>query len=622
MVYHAGNKGRIFILENSGIIFLKMNKLSINPNKDPILRVFKKVVLLSTEFDDFEKKNLKKRQSPLFFPDEKTSNWKLFFTVMLALISLLAICFAVFYTNLNDKAKKDEIAAAEAISDVAMALTYAQINHINPLTQNWSNPEFLRNNFSAIVPPDCAFLADIDSHGKFNNCPYILRIYTNNDFSNFLVVALPEATLLQWLIPKSAIFVHSETMELRKIEDLRALNRLLVNPHTLNGANGQEITNLVKNGTLIPLTYLSAETKNLGFAPPKALALRRPGAENLIHNAPRYYQFSETYVERALNLNKSSENSREDLAKLQQEIAHILKLPNLILYSSDGIEAAIQAEKAFSTFIPFGKFLNGYVIFDTSGIISGSRLVMEEDYKKPYLNLTTEIAKMELSKDAENQHMHPAEFQLLALSSARSQALASIAKEINLLLDSQIQTYNPKFGEKLADLAIQFQQKDIEEKEKIGKVLTELYEGYSDIPLAHMLPHTKSAGLEHIVAEMLLRQSENLSEENLSQELIGAQLQMIKKAKTFAELDESATKAVNLLSLKLIPNPEQLIAYQNETKGLVTEKLEEFLLSSKSPMDTSEFTAENRNLLNHILEISWIHNSHETSFYLNEFDLL
>ncbi|HRD55011.1 MAG TPA: hypothetical protein PLC42_01300, partial [Parachlamydiaceae bacterium] len=315
-------------------------------------------------------------------------------------------------------------------------------------------------------------------------------------------------------------------------------------------------------------------------------------------------------------------NSREDLAKLQQETAHILKLPNLILYSSEGIERAIQAEKAFSTFIPFGKFLNGYIIFDAAQKISGSRLVMEEENHSPYLlTQEKEIVKANALKESEDLATHPVVFQLLALSSARSQTLAAIAKEINALLESQIHVYNPHFAEKLADLAIQFQQKDMEEKEKISKILKELYEGYSDIPVAHMLPHTKSAGLEHIVSEMLLRQSETLSEENLSQELIGAELQRIKKAKTFAELDESTTKTVGLLNLKLIPNPEQLIAYQNETKALVTEKLEEFLLSSQFPIEQLEFSAENRNLLNHILDISWIHNSHETSFYLNEFDL-
>ncbi len=602
-----------------------MIKLSIPPKADPIFRIFKKKILLSHELEDsHDPSNFKKKLNSPYAFDVKASNWKLFLTIALSIISLLAICFLVFYTNISDKTKKDEITAAEGVADVAMALTYAQVNHINPLSQNWSNPDFLKNNFSAIVPSEYAFLANVDSHGQFHDCPYLLRIYTNKNFTSFLVVALPEPSLMQWLIPKNAIFVHSDTMELRKIEDLRALNRLLVNPNTLDGANGAEITNLIKNGNLIPLSTLSLETKDLGFAPPKALALRRPGAENLIHNAPRYYQFTETYVRRALDLARSLDSTHHDLTRLQQEMAHISKLPNLILYSSDGIESAIQAEKAFGTFVSFGKFLNGYVIFNSQGKISGSRLVMEEDYNKshgpyePYDGLTFSISSNTSSEVAK----HPMLFQLSALSSARREGLTTIAKEIQTLLNNQIQEYNPNFSEKLADLAIQFQQKDMEEKEKISKILADLYEDYSDLPLAQVLPYTKTAGLEHIISEMLSRQSKALEEQNLSEELIGAQLQMIKKAKTFGELDDSTTKAANLLTLKFIPDPEQLISYQNETKFLVTDKLEEFLLSRDFEMPKSEFQADNRNILNHILEISWITDPHEASFYLNEFDNL
>lgn len=611
-----------------------MIKLTINPKLDPIFRIFKKNILNSNEpEDELSEKNIpfsgKKRNLNYSF-DETPSYWKFYATLFLSLVTLIVVCFAVFYISLSDKTKRNEIIAAEGVADVAMALTYAQVNHINPLTQNWSNPEFLKNNFSAIVPPEYPFLANLDSHGKFNNCPYLLRIYTNNDFSSFLVVALPEPSLLQWLIPKNAIFVHSSTMELRKIEDLRSLNRLLVNPNTLDGSNGTEITNLVKNGHLIPLASLAHETKDAGFLPPKALGLRRPGSENLIHNAPRYYQFTESYIKKALHLARTSENNRQELSRLQQEISQVFKLPNIVFYSSDGIESSIQAEKAFATFIPFGKFLNAYVIFNSEGKITGSRLVMEEDYNKmsTFLNdplsSKTKDSSTEKSQERDLNHesIHPFAFELSILSSGRKQALKEIATKIQDLLDKEIEAYNPKFAEELADLAIQFQHKDLDEKEKISKVLTELYEEYSDLPLAQIMPHTKAAGLDQIIAEMLHRHSESIHEENLSEELLAKELQMIKRAKTFDELEESTTKAVNLLNLKFIPDPQQLIAFQNETKSLVLEKLEEFLLSSDYHLPKSELNLENRNKLSHILEISWITDPHETSFFLNEFDQL
>lgn len=574
---------------------------------------------LADDFDD-ESENWNSYEDT---PKEKTvlastltatiSNWKLFVSIIFSILSLIFICFSVTYVKLNDKIQAQEIKAAEGVADVAMALTYAQINHISPLTQNWSNPDFLKNNFSAIVPSDYSFLANIDSHGEFNDCPYLLRIYTNNDFSNFLVIALPEASLLQWLIPKNAILVHSHTMQLRKIEDLKSLNRLLVHPNPLDGNNGIEIANLVQNASVIPLSILNQAAKDQGFSPPKALALRRPGAENLIYNALRYYRFSEIYVKRALDLNKSLENSPQELAKLQQEMQRLAKLDNLILYSSEGIHMAMQAEKALATFVPFGRFLNAYVIFNPKGKITGSFLVMEEDQNTP------SSTKLDFIQD-ENLTKHPVLFELNALSSARSHALKGVAKEINDLLNKQIAAYDPEFGTKLADLAIQFQQKDLEEKEKIITMLTKIYDDYSGMPLAQVLPYTKTAGLEHIISEMLISQNNFLHEQNLSEELVGAELQMIKKAKTFDALDESLTKAAELLTLKSIPNAETLIAFQNETVLLVRQKLEEFLLSPHFHLPKTEFREENRKVLSHILETSWITDPNEVSFYLNEFD--
>lgn len=553
------------------------------------------------------------------------SNWKLLLYFISSVFVVFSISFFVFYVKIIEKTEKEEIKAIEGVADVAMALTYAQIHHINPLAQNWSNPDFLKNNFSSIIPSDYPFFINIDSVGQFNNCPYILRIYTDHDFSSFLVIALPESNLLHSIAPKNAIVVHSKTMELRKIEDLRGLNRLLVNSNSLDGANGNEIINLVKNGTLITLAGLVKKTKDQGFAPPKALELRRPGAENYIYNAPRYYQFSDTYVRRALMLSKSTETFGHEVARLQHEILQMSKLPNLVLYSSDGIESAIQAEKAFRTFAPFGKFLNAYVINDNQGKILGSHLIMEADQSRFSKNewfLQESKDDTLISAASEKESAHPLVFQLTNLSTARAQNLKSISEKIQDLLQRQIEEYRPEFAAELADLAIEFQQKDIEEKNKISESLTKLYEDYSSLPLIEILSYVRAAGLEPIMLEILAEREKALESQDLSEELIGAEMQLIRKAKKFQELDDSLTRAIDLLNLKFIPKPELLITYQNETKLLVIEKLEEFLLHPKFEMPKTEFDAKNRDLLNHILEISWITDPNEASFYLNEFDLL
>jgi len=632
------------ILKSHDILQVEENTIEFEsePSEEIDDNIGSQPYYISDDFDD-EGENWspaeEKKKNIFQYETSNANRWKLLSAIVFSIFSCILIVFSVFYVNIIEITEQEEIKAAEGVADVAMALTYAQINHINPLTQNWSNPEFLKNNIAAIVPSDYSFLANIDSHGVFSNCPYLLRIYTNNDFSSFLVIALPESSLLQSLIPKNAIFVHSKTMELRKIEDLKALNRLLVNPNTLEGTNGIEIMNLVKNGILIPLSTLSSGRKTHEFTPPGALALRRPGSENLIYNAPRYYQFSETYVRRALSLTKSTEIGSHELSRLQQEMLQMSKLPNLVLYSSAGIESAIQAERAFAAFAPFAKFLNAYLIFNSQGNIIGSRLIMEEDSQKQPNFSNYQISQLEnafrtdtlnesqdeLIADSRGQNVeskHPLIFQLSVLTSSRSNSLKLIASKINDLLNEQISEYKPEFSANLADLAIQFQQQDIEEKEKIKKTLATLYADYSTFPLAEILSLTKAAGLEQIVSELLADQVEVLNEEDLSDELVGAQLQMIRKAKTFSELDESITKAVELMDLKYIPKPEQLIAYQNQTKLLVADKLEEFLLSFQFQLGGHELQLHNRDILNHILETSWVTDPYEASFYLNEFDFL
>ncbi len=116
-----------------------------------------------------------------------------------------------------------------------MALTYAQMHQLKPLNQNWGDPDFLKDILTKVLPPDYPSLVEQDKQEPFRNCPYMLRVYTSNDLSHFLLIAQPEPNLLQWLISRETILLDSRTMELHKIRDLRALNRLLADPRPLEG---------------------------------------------------------------------------------------------------------------------------------------------------------------------------------------------------------------------------------------------------------------------------------------------------------------------------------------------------------------------------------------------------
>ncbi len=65
-------------------------------------------------------------------------------------------------------------------------------------------------------------------------------------------------------------------MEIRKTNDLRVLNRILLHTETLDGNSQREIDTFLQHSDLIPLQELVTSDKTEGFLPPKALALSRP----------------------------------------------------------------------------------------------------------------------------------------------------------------------------------------------------------------------------------------------------------------------------------------------------------------------------------------------------------
>lgn len=235
---------------------------------------------------------------------------KTIFTLAGMTIIFAAFIFGAMYTSAIQKSTREEITAAEGVADVAMALMYAQVNHLKPKKHNWSDPDFIRNNLNAVLTHDFPSLSHLDSHGQFANTPYILRTYTNTEFNHFIVIAQPTPGMTQWLTPHSALVIDSKLMQIRKINDLRTINRLLVQPTILDGSKASSVTALIEQGELLPLAKLASNRPHQGYNPPKALGLIYPGAEDRIYNAPRYYRFGETIIKRALSVNESNQIGR------------------------------------------------------------------------------------------------------------------------------------------------------------------------------------------------------------------------------------------------------------------------------------------------------------------------
>lgn len=611
----------------------------------PIYVPHEKIHPRLSKFDDEPEKNEKTAKNLESAQDiPEGIHWRFWMLLLIIAATLISLVGGGVYFSASAKSMRDQVTAAEGVSDVAMALAYAQVNHIKPQEQNWFDPNFLKNNLASVVSSKYPSLTNIDAQGVFSNCPYILRIYTSSDLSQFLLIAQPEASLLHWMVPKTAIVVDSKDMELRTIADLKALNRLLVNPNSLDEINASEISAIVKQGELISLPSLEGKRDLNGFAPPKALALVRPGAENLIYNAPRYYQFGEDLLHKAIFLIHSAGGNHE-MTRLRHEAAEIAKFPNIVLYSSQGIQKAIQGQKALGTFVPTAKFLIAYLNFNDSGVIISSHLILGEDSKNSMKTIslpnpsftqieasrkTMQLEKIALNSENQtefttsfNQEFdsnHPLFLQLTALSTERTQALKGISDQMTILLKTQNESIVKNFVDKFQTLLLHYEHIDIEQQETISKKLIKLYQENTDIPLTQFGSYVKAAGLETFALESLNNQARRIGSGQLTPQQFAFLLGKIQGSMNFEQLNHHVKEAADLLTLEHLPDPDKLVRYQNEMRTQTLQRLGYFILSSNSGLPSTAFNEENRTLLSIILKTAWVTDANEHEFYLNEFD--
>lgn len=626
-------------IENPLQDFSLSTEISPPPSPPPPLSrpLYKQTIkdLYFTDADDeFPSKDSAAFSSPLSSVEEGKIDWHTAWITLVAIISTLIIVALLLYANASGKTEDEEIKAAESTSDVAMALAYAQFNNIVPQNQNWSDPEFLKNNLTAVLSAEFPLLAQFDSHGQFSNSPYLLRIYTASDLSNFLVIAQPAPSLLHWLIPKSTIMVYSKDMELRKTTDLKSLNRILVN-HTLDGPVASDVASVVKKAEIIPLSALSKKP-HLGFAPP-VLTLIRAGAENRIYNAPRYYNFGEAIMRKAVMLSDNQENSNEVLL-LKHEIEALARYPDFIMYSSQGIQAAIQAQKALALFDPSANFLIAYLQYNSQGFVQNSHLLIDDgsremppsDEHLPKIDRTA-IHKILATQQRNSKNESPADssaadithplfFQLSALTASRQQILKPLSLQMISLLESENQYPMENFAENLKELSHQYQQANIEQNTRIIKGIAKLYQGYASMPLSDFMHYVKSTGMESL-AQQGLEQLALESSPSIAEETIALQIQKIKDSLTLQELEEAVLNANRLFTLANIPSPNRVMVLQNDVKAEALDKINSFIFPPREPDSSSYYTQEDSPRLARILAAAWLRDQEEIDYYISEFEL-
>jgi hypothetical protein len=502
--------------------------------------------------------------------------------------------------------------------------------HLKPHNQNWSDVDFLKSNLQAVLSQTFSQAADIDSHGQFHSCPYSLRIYTNRDLSHFLLIAQPAPSLLQWLIPKSAILVDSQTMELRTIRDLRSLNRLLANPDPLEGVNEKEISALIKQGTLISLSHLAKETHHTDLAPPADLADIRPGAENLIYNAPRYYRLGQFILQKAIAL-ASNRGTSQEVASLKQDIESLSHLPGLILYCEEK-KNAFLARQGLMTFAPNDKLLVGYLTLDANGhVMQGEILKEEEEWDYSSLALSSpkqdthplfhEKQELEVAdnSDAEIDPNHPLYVRLSNLAQTRQNALAAVTPSFIHLIQKESKIPQQKFQHQFQEMSYQFISINAHYRKKLKEAISLLYAEYEDVPLATFILFLKKTGLEDLIQDNT--DHFTLSDENCQQNL-ETLFTHIEECKSLCDLDYIIHIAQSWLTFDYLNDSNELLKFQTILRNRVLSRLEKFLLSSKQHLDLSKLNSEEHESLQRILHNEKLIQPEERVYFLEEFNRL
>lgn len=580
------------------------------------------------EFDDEgENWNTEKEETAVTgVKIEETKNlidWKFLTTLVMTLLFILGLVAGALYFNISAKNEIEEMKAAEGVADIAMALKYAQIHYIKPQKKNWSDPEFIKKSLAQVIPHDYPSLTKIDQHGHLNETSYSLRIYTSTDFSQFLVIAQPAPSVLQSLIPKTAIVIDSKLMQLRKVADMKTLNRLLVNSNNLDNSNAVEVTNLVKQGKLILLSILAQKRKATDFSPPKALTLIRPGAENYIYNAPRYYQLGETIIKRAIHLMQTPGNVHE-LSRLKQEMSLLSKMSDMVLYFSDGIQLTLEAQKAIAAFTSQGSFLTAYLKFNPEGMIVSSHLIIDDESSPKTFNDSSKIASSTLPADYEvlgeldpnnphalSLHIHPLLAKLKHLRQSREEVLTPLKNQMINLINENSEHPTEEFEKKAKDLLQKYHHVDLEQKHHLIQSILQLTEEYPLMPVKEFKGYLEKAGLSHLKLNAIHHDHPALLQKYREK---------IKQAENMSELATLVDAVTSWLVIKNFSDLDELEMDQKIIKNTLISQLN-FLLFSSHPRPLSLINNEEQAAaLFKVLKFCTLDTPDDEKYYMEELE--
>lgn len=404
------------------------------------------------------------------------------------------------YLRAASKSGIEENKAAESLADLAMALTYAKVFHVIPPNHNYSEPEFLKNNLTALLPPHAQLSGTIDTQGLFNNCSYLFRFYSEQGLSRFLIIAQPAPSISQWLFPKDAILIDSALMDVRKISDLKVINSLLAASKPFEGTNGRELSEVIKSLKVLSLPHLAKNSRKTDFAPPKILKYLRPGAENLIYNAPRYFLFTEPLLKKLLTYDLS-QHSKDSAYALASEIERFAIFDNLVIYTPEGLQAANHANKVLYNLDNSSNFLSAYLLLSPTEEILSSRLVI--DSKESFeLQPKQEFDDLEIAEaDSIPKSLpftHPLNKKFEKFQLAASEALLPFFKQMAEILEENIQNNDYEIKNDFYLLLENYRTAKLEQKKKLSRFIDKIEKKYPELSSLEIFQYLKRYKLDSL----------------------------------------------------------------------------------------------------------------------------
>jgi len=425
----------------------------------------------------------------------------------------------IYMAIIHDQQGVNESEAALFVADASMALMYAKLYHIPAPRDNWSSPEFLKENFEKTsVFSDSSILSSLSVDGWLKKTPYLIRIYTAQNLNRFLVIAQPSYRKYPFFSSKAAIVLDSNQMELRKLDDIKPLNRILADPKALDSGD-TAISTIIDGGKLLSLKAIGQEKKQPQLIPPQGLNLTRPKAEFKVYNTPRYYKLTEWVFEKASKLNISSSND-SSIPPFLTELQTLSPLKDLVYYTTKDVDTALHAYEIFHKYLPKEEMLLGWLSIDPkTDRITGSLLITLKG--TPY----SQIQSSKVTVTAEPElDLHSRWFEeMIALRMHRTKNLEHISETMTRLIKQYSQEADPNFEGRFFHLQKSFSQIDKEElatiKEKVLKLYQEYRENETNSP-NRFLYYARMTGLYYFIGEDLIKQIEQDESQRLSKEKI------------------------------------------------------------------------------------------------------